>query len=88
VIPGVEMRVRLDDRLGAAAVTSSCSASSSDQHWRCSWSLCSPSGSVGDGCAGTSSSRLSWFALIKAPPPAHPWLTLGREPSAFSVSTP
>ena len=46
-----EMRARLDDRLGLWAVTTSCSPSSSDQDWRCSWSWSSPSGSAGDGCA-------------------------------------
>ncbi len=53
MIPGAEMRARLDDRLGVAAVTYLLfGVKLGPATGAVPWSWSSPSGSVGDGCAG------------------------------------
>jgi hypothetical protein len=79
--PGAEMRVRLDDRLGVAAFT------------YVLFGL-KPGPALALSMVFVFAIWIGWrsllrrFAPIKAPPPAHPRLTLGRELSALSVSTP
>jgi hypothetical protein len=75
---GAEMRVRLGDRLGVAAATYVLFAVKPGPALVLSVVLVF---AIWIGCR----CLCRRFALIKAPPPGHPWLTLGREPPVLSV---